>query len=73
MRFSNIAWPIAAVSILTLAAVAVPYAYFLGPLGVSNDHQAWASFGGYFGGILGPLLSFANLLAIAWIGTVVVT
>lgn len=74
MRFSNLVWSMAAtVTIFILITAVFSYIFFLGPFGVSTDHQAWASFGGYFGGILGPVLSFANLLAIAWIATVVVS
>jgi len=29
---------------------------------ISNDHQAWSSLGSYFGGVLGPILSFISLI-----------
>lgn len=73
MDFRRLAWRLFLIAAAMTLCVVAPYVYFLGPLGVSNDHQAWSSFGGYFGGILGPLLSFANLVAVAWIGTVVVS
>ncbi|TDM06048.1 MAG: hypothetical protein C4K60_15405 [Ideonella sp. MAG2] len=73
MPFRALARYMTAAVVVALLIAALPYVYYLGEFGVSKDHQAWASFGGYFGGVLGPLLAFANLLAVAWIGTVVVT
>lgn len=73
MDFRRVAWKLFWVAAFITAGTIAPYAYYLGAYGVSSDHQAWASFGGYFGGVLGPLLSFANLVAVAWIGTVVVS
>lgn len=73
MQFRALAWYMTAAVAVVMLVAAAPYVYYLGEFGVSKDHQAWASFGGYVGGVLGPLLAFANLLAVAWIGTVVVT
>ncbi|MFM4729302.1 hypothetical protein ACEUDQ_20130 [Aeromonas caviae] len=32
--------------------------------GLSNEHQAWANFGGYLGGILGPIISALAFYAV---------
>lgn len=72
MQFRTLSLCLFLISVLIFIIVVAPYVYVLGPNGMSSDHQAWASFGGYLGGTLGPLLSLANLVAVAWIGTVIV-
>lgn len=50
-----------------LACVAVPLAYILtfGYIPSSNE-QSWANFGTYFGGVTGPILSFAAFCALIY-------
>lgn len=67
-----IRWLFLSAAIIVLV-VSAPYLYWLGGNEFSHDHQAWASFGSYFGGLLGPVFSLANLVAIAWIGTSIVS
>lgn len=49
--------------LITIALVITPYVCTFEEYGISDQHQAWANFGGYVGGILGPLFS-----ALAFIG-----
>ncbi|MGS4930865.1 hypothetical protein ACVDHJ_04420 [Aeromonas sp. 25-281] len=49
--------------LVAIASVIIPYAYTFETYGLSDQHQAWANFGGYVGGILGPIFS-----ALAFIG-----
>lgn len=73
MHFQKLAWYLVLATALSIAVVLTPYLWVFGTQGLSSDHQAWSSFGGYFGGVLGPVLAFANLIAVAWIGTVIVS
>ncbi|WP_265461200.1 hypothetical protein [Aeromonas salmonicida] len=43
--------------IVILLIVFYPYIYTFEKYGFSDKHQAWANFGGYVGGILGPVFS----------------
>jgi hypothetical protein len=54
---------LACVLIFTIVLVITPYVWTFEEYGISEQHQAWANFGGYIGGILGPLFS-----ALAFIG-----
>lgn len=47
---------ILAVSV-TLLIIFAPYIATFGKYGLSDKHQAWANFGGYVGGVLGPIIS----------------
>ena len=51
-------------SILLISTPIVLYIYKFG-FGLWNDHSKWAELGSYFGGILGPILSFVSIL-ILW-------
>lgn len=56
------------VSLLCVLVTLVPYMAFLGTLKMATtDPEPWAHFGTYFGGVLGPLLAFVNLLALVYI------
>lgn len=71
MKFCSVAKKLTLPILVILFIVIAPYYGHLSSEDLSSNHQAWASFGSYFGGTVGPLLSLVNLLAVAWIGTTV--
>ncbi len=42
---------------IILSTILLPYIAVFGKYGLSDKHQAWANFGGYIGGVLGPIFS----------------
>lgn len=54
-----------ATSIILITIVVVVYFvnfYLVNGYQISNDSAVWSSFGDYFGGVLGPLLSFLSIV-----------
>ncbi len=67
MKESNIKTTLYLVVFLLLAIIfitLIPYFCTFGKYGLSDDHQAWANFGGYMGGVLGPLFSALAFICI---------
>jgi hypothetical protein len=55
-------------SVVISAMTVIPYVWYFRSASVSStDPGAWANFGNYVGGILGPAFSLLNLLAIIYI------
>lgn len=66
MKENNKKLPLYLASLLVflfILIVIIPYSATFGKNGLSDQHQAWANFGGYFGGVLSPIFS-----ALAFIG-----
>ena len=55
---------LAVFTILACLAFIVPYVCTFGGFGFSRNIDHWEKFGAYFGGTLGPLLSFSAFMAL---------
>ena len=54
-----------AIAIILVAAPAIAYYVNFHDWRIAKDTEAWSQFGGYLGGVVAPLLSFASLIVLA--------
>ena len=57
------------VALLAIATLGIPFAIYLYAgfnAGLSPDAASWGHFGGYYGGVVGPVLTFLTLIFLAY-------
>jgi len=68
VNFRNPLVRLVAAGVTSILVTVTPFVYYLHSLPVSSTNaEPWAHFGTYFGGVLGPLLGFLNLLVVVYI------